>query len=236
MTAKFLTPGQFLNPTRGVTFYMADLTPEGVLRGVFLTDARREDRRTTYIAREAFLVDHEAGPKLVMVEGQAQVLSTVDRRLAVTRFDDFAFDIGRLITAARPPRPTPRDFSTPQLLRADPALLASVDSTRARFQWEAHNRFTQSLLGLIAPLIGLGTLLIGAFSRFGIWRQILAAIAILIVLKLIDNSASSAARSIDGGWPVQYAAIVIGAAVSWALLTYAGRTRRRPPHGGESLA
>lgn len=234
ITSQLLTSGQFLNPTGGVTFYVGELTEEGVLKGVFLMDARKPDRQTTYIANEAFLVNHETGPKLVMLEGLAQTLSGEDRRLATTRFDDFAFDIGGLISAARPRRPSSREFSTPDLLRASPENLERAETTKARFQWEAHNRITQSFLGLVAPLVGLAGLLLGAFSRFGVWRQILVAICILIVVKLVDNSSSATARGIEGGWPLQYIAIVLGLAISLGMLLWAGRIRTAPPIASEA--
>ena len=153
---------------------------------------------------------------------------TPGNRLSVTRFNDFAFDIGRLIPAVRPNRTSIRDLATIDLLTASPALVQELRSTPTKFQWEGHNRITLSILGFIAPMIGFATLLLGAFSRFGVWRQILGAICLLIALKLVDNSASSMARSIEGGWPLQYVAIAAGFVLCWALLKYAGRNRRVP--------
>ena len=236
VTARFLTAGEFLQPADGITFYISELSEDGVLKGVFLSDTRKPDIQTTYNAREAFLVSHETGPKMVMIDGIAQILTVQGKRLSITRFDDFAYDIGRLIKAVRPPTPSLRDLPTLELLRADASKIETLNSTRANFLWEAHNRIAQPLLTIVAAMTGFATLLLGAFSRFGVWRQVLGAIVILIVIKIFDNAASASARGSEFGWPLQYVSIVAGLALSWAMLTYAARTRRPPPLGGEEVA
>ena len=226
VTARFLRPGEFLHPAEGVTFYIGELTPEGVLRNVFLTDARADDANTTYIAREAFLLAQDDGPKLVMLDGMAQNIDPSTQQLAITRFDDFAYDIGRLIETVGPPSVRARHLDTLTLLRAEPAVVAATNSTKAQFLWEAHNRFDQALLAIIAPLAGFATLLLGAFSRFGVWRQIVAAILLLIVVKMVDNSAAAYARANENSWPIVYSSVVIGVIAVWFMLTWAGRVRR----------
>jgi len=235
VTAQFLTPGQFIHPVKGVTFYISEVTSAGVLRGLFLTDARSPETRTTYMAREAYLLAEDTGPRLVMVDGMAQMLKVADRRLAVTRFDDFTYDVGRLITAVRPPTPTPRQLSTAALLRADPEQIATLGSSIAQFEWEANNRITQSLLAVVAVMIGFSTLLIGAFSRFGIWRQILAAIALMVVVKMLDNAVTGYARNVEGGWPIMYLPLIAGAVMSLGLLIWSGLERKRPPGRPEEI-
>ena len=155
MTSRFLSPGEFLHPTKGVTFYIGEMTPAGVLRSVFLTDARDAEFQTTYVAREAFLLADNTGPKLVMLDGMAQSISAVGQRLSVTRFDEFSYDIGRLISAVRPPQPNPRQLSSIDLLRAGPALIEVVNSTPEAFSWELHSRISSSLLAVTVALSGL---------------------------------------------------------------------------------
>ena len=232
VSARFLNPGEFLHPAKGVTFYIGELTSEGVLRNVFLTDARSENIQITYIAREAFLLAQDSGPKLVMVDGIAQILSTETQRLAVTRFDDFAYDIGRLVRVAAPPAPHETYLSTLALLRADPGLVAELNSTTAVFQHEGHGRISNSLLGVVATLVGFATLLLGAFSRFGVWRQIILAILILIAIKMLDNSTSAFALNNQGAWPAVYVSVLVGGAIVLAMLAWAARSRRRPPAAG----
>jgi len=228
ITAQFLTPGEFIHPVKGVTFYISDITPTGVLRSVFLTDARDEQSMTTYMASEAYLLAMDTGPRLVMIDGIAQWLTPGDRRLSVTRFEDFTYDIGRLIPAVRPPKPAPRELPTLDLLRAEPELIEKLGSTRARFLWEANIRIVQSLFPMVTVIGGFSILLLGSFTRFGIWRQILAAIIVMAMLKMLDNWVSTMARTTAELWPAMYAALGAGVILSLALLGWSTRSRRRP--------
>ena len=236
VTARFLSPGEFLQPSKGVTFYIGELTPEGVLQSVFLSDARNPDEQTTYIAREAFLVSDVNGPKLVMVDGIAQILSEPGQRLSITRFDDFSYDIGRLIAAVRPPQPSAGHLSTLALLGVNAQQAETLNSTTALLVWDAHRRIAQSLLAIFTTLIGFATLLLGAFSRFGVWRQIIAAIALLIVLKMLDNVTLSMPRDVQGSWMFNYIIIITSAVVCWSLLKFAARERKPRRHASGEVA
>ncbi|WRH61012.1 MAG: LptF/LptG family permease [Fuscovulum sp.] len=55
VTARYLTEGQFMHPATGVTLYIRDITQQGELRDLFLSDERNAAERTTYTARRALL-------------------------------------------------------------------------------------------------------------------------------------------------------------------------------------
>ncbi|TCP63255.1 lipopolysaccharide export system permease protein [Rhodovulum bhavnagarense] len=233
ITARFMSEGQFLHPAPGITFYIREITPAGELRDMFLSDARREDRRTTYTAKRALLVESETGPKLVMFDGMAQVLIHETRRLSTAGFDDFTYDIGALL-AARVPQPQRlRVQSTLTLLDPPHALLRATGATRAEALQEAHARFSAPLLAVAGALIGYGALLLGGFSRFGVGRQIALAVVLLIGVHLVDNSAADMARRDASLWMVSYLAPGLGIAMGALLITLSGRRRRLP---GETRA
>nr|WP_317054926.1 LptF/LptG family permease [Roseovarius sp. W115]MDV2928488.1 LptF/LptG family permease [Roseovarius sp. W115] len=98
ITAKLLTEGEFLHPAPGITFYIREITPEGELQDVFLSDRRNEENPVTYTSTQAYLVQEGGGTKLVMVDGLAQNLRGDGNRLFTTHFDDFSYDISTLIT------------------------------------------------------------------------------------------------------------------------------------------
>ena len=106
ITARLLTEGTFLHPAPGITFYIREITPQGELQGVFLSDARDETEQVTYTAKSALLIRGEEGPKLVMFDGLAQTLQSDGQRLFTTSFADFAYDVGSLIapTPSKGPR------------------------------------------------------------------------------------------------------------------------------------
>ena len=225
VTARFLREGTFLHPTAGVSFYIREIAPTGELLDVFLSDARDPASRVTYSALRALVVRGDSGPKLIMFDGMAQSLDKVTARLTVTRFADVTYDIGGFMAAGGPRGRSTEELPTRDLLRADPALAAELGTTRAVLLQEGHSRISNPLLGLAAPLIGFAALLVGAFSRFGLWRQVLGAVILLVVVQFADNIGAETVLRDARFWPVQYASAVLGLGFTAGLLSLAGRPR-----------
>jgi len=223
VTARLLTPGTFLEPMDGLTFYIGDVAPQGELQDVYLTDLRDPARQITYTAAQAYLVQSDASTQLVMVDGLAQVLMTEDQTLSTTSFEDFAYDIGNLMAAA--PRAGRRDAQVPtlELLRASDALVAETGRTRARLIARAHDRVSQSLLAVVAALLGFSALIIGGFSRFGVWRQIVIAVFLIITVKAVETAGINAAREDASLWFAVYGGVVTGLIIVAILLFLAAR-------------
>ena len=232
MTARLLSPGRFLHPGDGVTFYIADITPRGELKGVFFSDARKEGERTTYTSREALLIRGEVAPTLIMLDGMIQSFREDGRNLSVTRFDDLALDLGGLVEGVTARRANPGELSTGTLFAASTETQDLTRLTRDRLIAEAHERFAGALNSLVAPLIGFAALLVGGFSRFGIWRQILGAVGALIFVQMLSRAGQEAVQGNADLWPLAYLGVVAGLMLSALLLMLADRPgllrRRRP--------
>jgi len=232
VSARLLREGTFLHPTDGVTFYIRDITPEGELRDVYLSDRRQADRPVTYTARNAFLLRGDGGTSLVMVEGLAQTLDSKGLRLSTTNFADFSYDVSSLIESAGPPRPRIDQMSTSALLGDPVGSHDLTGSPLARVLEEGHMRFQQPLLGLVAALIGFSTLIAGGFSRMGLGRRIVLAIFLLVAVKLVESAVAGPMRANAALWPLVYAPTLAGLAIVGAMLWKAAHPvwrRRRPP-------
>lgn len=231
VTARLLTEGTFFHPIEGLTFYIREISPEGELRNVFIDDSRSAGRQITYTAARALIVREEAGPKLLMFDGMVQTLNTTTRQLSVTRFDDFVYDVGALVPLPSADTRRLEELTTFEVLRADDALIAETGRTPDAFRQEAHDRVTQALLGLVAPLVGFSIMMLGGFSRFGMWRQIFGAIVALVLIESLDNAVTGAIRADPALMPLNYLATVVGLVGAVLILRFAGRTRRSPPAG-----
>ena len=99
LTSRLLTPGTFITPSDAVTFYIRDITPEGQMLDLFISEGSDPSQRVTYTASRAYLIRTDNGPQLVMVDGLTQTLDLDTNRLATTGFEDFAYDVGGLIGA-----------------------------------------------------------------------------------------------------------------------------------------
>ena len=231
VTAKLLVDGQFMHPTDGITLYIRDITERGELMDVFLSDERAATTKTTYTARSALLVRSDSGPKLVMFDGMSQSIVSATGRLSVTHFGDFTYDLGGLISFT--PREGRRieELSTLELLIPTPALLVETKASVAQLLAEGHGRFSQAMLAPAAALIGFAALLLGAFSRFGLWRQILGAIVLLIVVQMVNNAATAGSVTDPRLWPIVYLAPLGGMAMAASMLWVAQRPRRRHQAG-----
>ena len=227
-TERFLRPGTFQYPADGITLFIRDIAGDGRLLDLFIEDARDPASQTIYTSEEALVARGDSGPVLILLRGLSQNLrqSGERRSLAVTRFDEFSYDVGMLFTGGEQKGRDLRDYGTLRLLAPDAALLEATGASAPEARREAHERIAQPLLSPIAAMIGFATLLIGGYSRFGVWRQVLWAILGLIVVQFLTNAAANQAGRDPALWPVLYLPALIGTALCCALLWLAGRPRR----------
>ena len=230
VTAQFLRPGSFQYPTDGITLFIRDIATDGRLLDLFIEDARNPDNQITYTSEEALVVRTDTGPVLVLLQGMAQTLRYQGGRqnLAVTRFSEFSYDIGEMISSSDRRGRDLRDYSTWRLLTPDAELLEATGHTPPDARREAHERLAQPLLAPIAAMIGFATLLIGGYSRFGVWRQVFWAILGLIAVQFLTNAAANAAGRDPAMWPLLYLPAAFGGALCVLLLWLAARPRRLP--------
>jgi lipopolysaccharide export system permease protein len=164
-----------------------------------------------------------------MFDGIAQTVTREeDPRLSITRFADLTYDLGGMIDLSSGNTVSIDTVSTIDLLGMD----AAERETRLGVPVETvletiHSRLAQPFLGAATALVGFAALLIGAFSRFGLWRQILGAVGILIFLQLLNTTGTSLALGNAAAWPAVYAAPVAGLGIGVLLLLFAQRPRRR---------
>lgn len=161
-----------------------------------------------------------------MFDGMAQVYDTAADSLSVTRFKDFVFNVGAILDTGRTTARSIRQIPTPELVLHGSAVAEALGVPRATVAYEAQSRFTQALKGALAPLLAVSFLLVGGFSRFGLWRQILAAVAALIVLEALDSSTGDLVRRGALAWPAAFLPAATAALTVVLVLVWAGAPRR----------
>lgn len=243
VTAQLLVEGTFTHPSSGVTFYIRQIDTDGTLNDVFLSDRSNPLKPQTFTADKAYLVngaDEEAGeppdPKLVMIDGLSQSYQVETQHLFTTHFNDFAYDLSAMLGSGSPPGPDVRAMPS-WMLMAQPGEVERISGQSAgRIADELHGRFQQALMCAVSALIGFSTLLVGGFSRFGVWRQVVAAVLLLVLLKIVESVIVDPVRDDARLWPLIYLPIVLGLGISMAQLAWSGRARRVAPPGGETGA
>ncbi|MEQ8902303.1 MAG: LPS export ABC transporter permease LptF [Roseovarius sp.] len=229
ISAKLLTEGEFLHPAPGITFYIREITPEGELRDVFLSDRRDPKSAVTYTSSRAYLVQEAGGTRLVMVAGLAQNIRREGNRLFTTHFDDFSYDISALVSNDAINLNKVAYASTLDMLRAPEAVAERTGTELGLVMSELHGRFTDALMCIVAALVGFCTLLVGGYSRFGVWRQVLTAFGLLVTIKIVESAVVAPVLVNAALWPLLYLPILLGGAVSMGMLglaVYPGFLRR----------
>ena len=225
VTAKLLTEGNFLHPADGVTFYIRQIDPDGTLHDVFLTDRRDPTQTVTYTGARAFLLRDGEKAHLILVDGMAQRLTTQNRTLSTTVFSDFSYDISSLSQKAENPARNIRAIPTQELLFSQAAVVSRDGYGPGALNEELHLRFARALTCVAVSLIGYSTLMLGTFSRFGVWRQALLAFLVLILIEGMRGVVSEPVLKAPSLWPLIYLPAVTGLAVAMGFLHLASHPR-----------
>jgi lipopolysaccharide export system permease protein len=228
ISARLLREGTFLHPAKGITFYIREITTEGELRDVLLSDARQADREVIFTAERAYLLRDDEGSKLVMVAGLAQTLDLSTQRLSTTNFSDLVYDISGLIQPNKRIKTSVRQLSTPELLFDPQGAGEKTRSKPGRVMQETHTRFVSPLLCVLAALIGYASLMIGGYSRLGVTRQIIFAVFLIVIIEFSKGMVTEPVRDNAMLWPLMYAPVALGAAIVIALLAQSARNFRKP--------
>ncbi|WP_299150130.1 LPS export ABC transporter permease LptF [uncultured Tateyamaria sp.] len=236
VTSQLLTEGAFLTPTEGVTLYTRAIREDGVLLDVFLADRRTPNERMIYTGAEAYLLRSGDTTSLIMVDGLAQRFTPSNTRLSTGKFQDYSFDITSLMRSDKVVKPSIEYLVSTQLLRDWAGVAAQYKITTGVVAEELHARIARGVFCFITALIGFATLLVGGYSRFGVWREIVIAFLILVALDGMRSSLSGPVIEDARLWPILYLPSLIGAVIVGALLFVAAgahgvwrRMRRATP-------
>ncbi|UWP90140.1 LptF/LptG family permease [Aliiroseovarius crassostreae] len=225
VTSRFLIEGSFVHPTSGITLYVREITAEGELLDLFLSDEREKSEGgtlATYTAQRALVLNTAEGPRLLMFDGLAQILSP-DGRLTTTGFEEFTYDISALISDPIAGKRKIRQLYTHEMLFPTEALIAETRQSATALRAEAHFRNAQALYVIVAALTGYSMLIAGGFSRFGMWRQVVISIGVVASFQTLDNTMLDIARRTDGALPLIYLASLGGLLFNFTVLWSATR-------------
>jgi lipopolysaccharide export system permease protein len=223
VTARLLSEGTFLHPADGVTFYIRAIDPDGTLRDVFLSDQRNPAHSVTYTGARAFLVRDGDKANLIMVDGLAQRRDIAQRTLSTTVFADFSYDISDLVRERGAGGRSVSQIPTPELILDRERLATGEGHNRGRLAEELHERFARALSCIAVILIGFSALMLGGFSRFGVWRQVGLAFVAVIGLEIMRGALAEQVLTDPGRWPLIYLPTVAGLGFAALCLGVAGR-------------
>ena len=236
IAAFLLQDGVFTQISQGLTVYVRARTPDGVLHGILIDDARNPAAEATVLARQGRLIDGPRGPEVVLLDGSRQQVDRRTGRLELLTFQRNVLDLsgtGRS-NAARVPNMAEVPLQT---LLHPPPFVSAID--RPRWVAEAIKRLTSPITTLAYAAIALLSVLTGTFRRHGSLRRPLAAVGAVVVLVALQLGVGDlAARNNALLWLVWVEAIAPAVLALGLLLGPELRPWRRallpgpPPAGG----
>ncbi|MCV6585927.1 MAG: LPS export ABC transporter permease LptF [Marinibacterium sp.] len=227
LAAQLLRDGRFMHPVDGVTFYIGSIDTDGTMHDVFLSDRRKPDRSTSYSAREAYLVWSDGAPNLVMLDGIALQSDHADNTLSTTWFRDTTYSIADMTGGGGDLRVNPRAFPTLALMTDIEGLSAQYGIPIGVLVEELHQRFSWALICVAVSFVGFSVLMVGGFSRFGLWPQVATAFVILLVLEGLRGVAAPMVERAPHLWPLLYVPSLMGFVIGVLCLRVGGRPLRR---------
>jgi lipopolysaccharide export system permease protein len=234
-SAVLLREGSFNAVSEGITVYIRERESNGELRGIIVHDNRSKERTVTIMAERGVLAQTEEGPRVVMVNGNRQLIERDTGKLSLLYFDRYSVDIGRPGASHGPEARwrEPRErFIQDLLFPGDhPMDRQHYDRLRA----EGHNRLTSPLYALVFALIALAALLSGDHNRRGQSRRMLTAIILTVALQSSSVVASGLAARYSALIPLIYANVLLPLVIAlWWMLRHP--RRRRPANWAPEAA
>ena len=222
-----LQEGVFNTVGDGLTVYVRERTQEGDLQGILVHDTRNRDQPVTMIADRGAIVQTEAGPRVLLIDGNRQEVDPQSGTLSMLYFDRYTVDVEQLQQSVYSRWRQPKE-------RFLPALLSPGDSQldkrqRSELISEGHRRLTFPLYALAFTAVGLATILAGEFSRRGQFKRLLSGVIVVAALEAGQLTISDMATVNLNLVPVMYAFALAAIVVPVLVLLRPRRRSRRSP-------
>jgi lipopolysaccharide export system permease protein len=199
-------PGRFATIQKGLTFHIRERDSNGILRGIFVNDARDEKAMTTYVADRGQIVSSDAGIFLVLEHGTMHRSAPQMRNASMVEFERYAFDMSQLTGGkAAESRASDRSFSellSPQKKGEDPAADAQEE---ARTRIELHKRLSSPLYPLAAFVIPFAFLGLPRTTRQTRGASMAGAGFAFLVIELAGFGTWGFVQRNALAWPLPYA-------------------------------
>ena len=227
-----LQEGVFNTVSENLTVYVRERKPDGKLLGILVHDSRNPGRPVTLMSESGVLVQTKDGPRVIMANGNRQVVKRQRGELSLLNFDSYTFDFG---VTTKTPHSRRREATELYLLELL-GYTGKPGRTR-KFRAEAHQRLTSPLLALAFVLIGLATLLSGEFNRRGQVKRTLLAVGLVVIIESASQGLHTLAGKAEAMIPLMYLNPIAVIAIAFYVLVYDPRRRKpavKPGHPHEA--
>jgi len=209
LASTLVQPGQFTQPSKGLTVYAARVVNHDTLQNLFLDEEAADGSANTFSAREGQIAQRNGQPVLIMKHGSEQALSKTGG-LNYAVFDEYTFDLGPFLPKGETVHYKASDRYLHELFFPDLTQIWEKQN-RLKLYAEGHARLAEPLYNIALVVLALSAVLGGGFSRMGYGKRILVSIALAAVTRILGFGVQAVAD--DTVWLnlLQYA-VPLGAA------------------------
>ncbi|HEY5411439.1 MAG TPA: LPS export ABC transporter permease LptF [Caulobacteraceae bacterium] len=234
LAASLIKPGEFSQPSPGLTVYAQSTTPGGALTDIFVHQQRAASS-TTFSADTGQITKRGDAPMLIMRHGSSQEL-TPSGVLNYLAFDEYALDLSPFLAGGDELHFKTSDRYLHELVFPD-LTQAWERQYRKKMLSEAASRLVSPLYNIAFMAIALAAVIGGSFTRLGYNGRIIAAAGVAAAVRLLGFAAQAFATHSVWMNLLQLAVPAIVTAIALHRLfprRIGGRVRG--PRGGLSLA
>jgi len=183
MSHLLLREGAFNEISSKVTVYVRQRTQEGQLLGILVHDETDPNSPVTLMAERGALVEVNGSARVIMFEGNRQVVNNTTGKFSMLYFDRYTHEIPIKTQSQIQRQPEARELMVPDLLTPQDNPNVS-EHDWGKHIVEGHQRLLTPFLCLSNALAALMFLTAGQFSRRGQSKRILLAIGGVIILQV----------------------------------------------------
>ncbi len=228
-----LQEGTFNTVRDDVTIYVRKRAADGQLHGILAHLTKEKGKPRTIMAERGALIETDTGPRVIMFNGNQQVVDKATNSLSILYFDRHSLDLDTRSKQAtiRYREPRERTFLELMNIKTDPTV---QDHDLGKFVVELHKRITSPLSGLAYMLVGLAAMIHGSFSRRMQTRRIVIAVGVVIALQASTLGLENLCARNPALIPLLYLSLLVPAAISYFFLVR--HPRRRPENPDDAMA
>lgn len=176
-----LQEGEFTTFGEGITVYVRQRASEGQLRGILIHDNRKQDEPVTMFAASGALIQGDAGPRVVLKDGNRQEIDRKDGRLSILYFDRYTVELDALSGSSPFRWRGPSERFVHELFNPGNSKL-DIEH-RSELIAEGHQRLVAPLYTLVFVLVAMAAVLSGEFNRRGQLLRIVGAVLCVALLE-----------------------------------------------------
>jgi lipopolysaccharide export system permease protein len=199
-------PDQFVSYQNKYTFFFGSKSEDKSLNDVLIEEQISQELTLTHIAEKGQVVSKRNLNSLILKNGTTQSYNRRTDEFSLLYFEKLVFDLNQLNNDNAITRKSLSSLSTSKLKKKINNLKLKGKTGRrfGRATSLVHDRIVKTFLTLLFPLLGMLSLMLGGFNRFGYSKRIISCILTMASLDLLRGACKSWVIDNPSIWLIQY--------------------------------